>query len=241
MLGLFCGASGSPRWSTGLVVASVILAACNPSRSDENAQPEPVGPRADLLEHPSAQPSSISPQAAKWRGLFRTPDHLPNTPPYFCKAKGRAMQVNLPHGRTFYCGCEFTANMKFSADRCGYRPHQHSHRSERVEWEHVVPVVTMMAHRPCSTQELCTDEDGKKYTGIKCCEEIDTKFVKMETDLQNIFPVVGELNGARANHEFGEIPGEPRAFGKCDFETDRERKITEPPPSVRGDIARVYL
>ncbi len=222
-------------------MVSTLLTACTPSRSDEDTQPEPVGPLADLVDHPSANSSAISPQAAKWRGLFRTPDHLPNTPPYFCKAKGRALEVNLPHGKTFYCGCDFTARMEFSPQGCGYRPHQQSHRSERVEWEHIVPVVTMMAHRPCATQELCTDAEGKKYSGIKCCEEIDTKFRKMETDLQNIFPVVGELNGARANHEFGDVPGEPRQYGKCDFETDPVRKIVEPSPNLRGDIARVYL
>jgi len=222
-------------------VASAILAACTPSRSDEDARAEPVGPRADLVDHPSAQSSSVSPQTAKWRGLFRTPDHLPNTPAYFCKAKGQAMEVNLPHGKTLYCGCDFTARMQFDPESCGYQPHQQSHRSERVEWEHIVPVVTMMAHRPCATKKLCTDPDGKKYSGIKCCEEIDTKFRKMETDLQNIFPVVGELNGARANHGFGEIPGKRRLYGRCDFETDPERKIIEPALGIRGDIARAYL
>ena len=241
MLAFLRGASASPRGSVGKFVVAVTVVACTPSHPNEDAQAEPVGPRADLVDTPSPHPSSISPQAAKWRGLFRTPDHLPNTPPIFCKAKGRALEVNLPHGKTIYCGCDFTADMKFSPDRCGFKPNQKSHRSERVEWEHIVPVVTMMEHRPCATEKLCTDSDGKKYAGIKCCEEMDTKFRKMETDLQNIFPVVGELNGARANHDFGEVPGEERKYGRCDFETDPERKIVEPRPSVRGDIARVYL
>ena len=53
--------------------------------------------------------------------------------------------------------------------------------------------------------------------------------------------MVGELNGARANHEFGEVPEERRLYGQCDFETDPERKIIEPALGIRGDIARVYL
>ena len=241
MLGLSRSVFTSCRRSAvGLLVAG-LLTACTPSRPDEDAQGHALGPRADLVDHPSSQPSSIPPQTAKWRGLFNTPDHLPNTPPHFCKAKGRALEINLPHGETFYCGCDFTANMEFSRQRCGYQPHHQSHRSERVEWEHIVPVVTMMAHRRCASEKLCTDAEGKEYSGIKCCEEIDTKFRKMETDLQNLFPVVGELNGARANHDFGEVPGEQRAYGRCDFETDHERKVVEPPANVRGDIARVYL
>jgi deoxyribonuclease-1 len=36
-----------------------------------------------------------------------------------------------------------------------------------------------------------------------------------------------------------ELPGEKRAYGRCDVEI-RERKI-EPKPSIRGDIARTYM
>ncbi|MDA0427653.1 endonuclease I family protein, partial [Stutzerimonas frequens] len=52
---------------------------------------------------------------------------------------------------------------------------------------------------------------------------------------------VGELNGDRSNFRFGMIPGEPRAYGACDFEVDFKQRVAEPPESVRGDIARTYF
>ena len=63
----------------------------------------------------------------------------------------------------------------------------------------------------------------------------------MEADLQNLVPAVGELNADRSNYRFGDIPGEARVYGKCDFEVDRSRRVAEPPRSLRGDIARAYL
>lgn len=63
----------------------------------------------------------------------------------------------------------------------------------------------------------------------------------MEADLFNLVPAVGELNADRSNFEFGEIPGEVRAYGRCDFEVDRNHKVAEPAEDRRGDIARAYL
>jgi deoxyribonuclease-1 len=63
----------------------------------------------------------------------------------------------------------------------------------------------------------------------------------MEADLVNLVPAVGEVNGDRAHYPFGEVAGEPREYGECDFEVDREHQLAEPRPSVRGDIARAYL
>ena len=63
----------------------------------------------------------------------------------------------------------------------------------------------------------------------------------METDLHNLVPAVGELNGDRSNRPFGMVVGEPRAYGRCDFEVDFSIDVVEPRPKVRGNIARIYL
>lgn len=60
----------------------------------------------------------------------------------------------------------------------------------------------------------------------------------MESDLYNLVPAVGEINGLRSNYSFAMIPGEKREFGACDMEM-KDRKA-EPPPEVKGDIARTY-
>ncbi|MDO6469820.1 endonuclease [Neptunomonas phycophila] len=51
----------------------------------------------------------------------------------------------------------------------------------------------------------------------------------MVTDLHNLVPSVGELNGDRSNFRFGMIPNEPRAYGQCDFEVNFKNRRAEPP------------
>jgi deoxyribonuclease-1 len=63
----------------------------------------------------------------------------------------------------------------------------------------------------------------------------------MEADLQNLVPAIGEVNGDRAHFRFGEVVGEPREYGACDFEVDRSGRVAEPRAALRGDIARAYL
>jgi deoxyribonuclease-1 len=63
----------------------------------------------------------------------------------------------------------------------------------------------------------------------------------MEADLMNLSPEIGELNADRSNFHFGEVTGEAREYGACDFEIDRASDTVEAAPSIRGEIARAYL
>ena len=63
----------------------------------------------------------------------------------------------------------------------------------------------------------------------------------MEADLHNLVPAIGELNGDRSNFKMGLIIGEPRAYGRCDFEVDFKLRTVEPVKDIRGDIARIYF
>lgn len=76
-------------------------------------------------------------------------------------------------------------------------------------------------------------------TTFYCAKKVATKFRYMEADLYNLVPAVGEINGLRSNYSFAMIPGEKRAFGKCDMEI--EGRKAEPPPDKRGNIARTYF
>jgi deoxyribonuclease I len=60
----------------------------------------------------------------------------------------------------------------------------------------------------------------------------------MQSDMHNLLPSIGEVNGDRSNFVFGEIDGEEREYGECDFEV--VERIAEPKKSIRGDIARSY-
>jgi len=57
--------------------------------------------------------------------------------------------------------------------------------------------------------------------------------------MHNLVPAIGELNGLRSNYSFAMLPGEERRFGSCDMEIAGRK--AEPPPHVRGDIARTYF
>mgnify|MGYP001398098012 CR=1 FL=1 len=79
----------------------------------------------------------------------------------------------------------------------------------------------------------------KKFKGRKCTEKIHSAYRKMQADLYNLQPAIGEVNGLRSNYQIGEIDGEVREFGKCDIEI--KNKKVEPAPKIRGDIPRTYL
>jgi len=176
----------------------------------------------------------------------------------FSKAKKIARdEVYIGHQRTLYCDCKYVRNKKGSGGRisnlaCGYEPRKNEMRGKRLEWEHIMPASFFGQSRTCWTDgnPLCVNSKGKPYKGRRCCAKVDEDFERMEADLHNLAPSVGELNGDRSNLPYGLMTGEPRKYGRCDFEIDRDRDEVEPagvpdsgsgPLDVRGDVARVWL
>ena len=56
--------------------------------------------------------------------------------------------------------------------------------------------------------------DAKRYEGRKCAQT-NAEFSRMEGDLYNLWPVIGELNGLRSNYSMAQIAGKARTFGGC--------------------------
>lgn len=142
---------------------------------------------------------------------------------------------------TFYCGCSYSSGRKVDFRSCGYIPRKNKKRAERVEAEHVVPA-SLFGRTFSSWTEgnsACVSGKGVKYRGRKCAGKASDEYRYMESDLYNLHPAVGEVNGDRSDNEFGEIPGEDRHYGTCDVEI--KDGIIEPRPSIRGDIARTYF
>ena len=106
---------------------------------------------------------------------------------------------------------------------------KNKNRAGRIEWEHIMPAYHFGHQRQCWQQG-----------GRKACKK-DPIFRKMEADLHNLVPAIGEVNGDRSNFKFGMIEGEPRRYGACDMEIDFKAKRAEPPENKRGDIARIYF
>lgn len=139
---------------------------------------------------------------------------------------------------TLYCDCpvspaEDGKGLVVDEDACGYVPAR-DHVQRGVSWEHIMPASRFGNDRPCWSGTGCDRGRGRR-----CCQRSDACFNLMEGDMHNLAPALMELNEARSNRRFGEIPGEERRFGRCDFEVHAD--LAEPRPAVRGDVARSYL
>lgn len=96
---------------------------------------------------------------------------------------------------TLYCGCRMKTdrNGKLTPDdlkACGYKTRDDQERASRIEWEHVVPAYRL------GGQMNCWQEGGRDS-----CRE-DPTFSRMEGDMHNLFPVIGEVNKDRSNYSF---------------------------------------
>ena len=174
----------------------------------------------------------------------------PNPPSNFDTAKAIARdKIYVDHRTTLYCGCDYEPATSRSGgviepSACGYEVRMSETRGARLEWEHIMPASEFGHLRTCWRlgHPDCV-KDGKLFKGRRCCGKsgVDPEFRRMEADLHNLVPSVGELNGDRSNHPYGIIEGEPREYGACDFEVGGSPKVAEPSESVRGDVARVWL
>jgi len=155
-----------------------------------------------------------------------------------------------------YCGCTFLAEpghgMRVDLTACGYTPARDAARAQRIEWEHAVPA-SAFGHTFTEWREghpKCVDSHGKKFHGRKCARSASAEFARIEADLHNLFPVVGEVNGLRGDLPMGVLDTPGRAFstphnaqssftfGAC--QSAIERGVFLPRRQARGDLARAY-
>lgn len=154
-------------------------------------------------------------------------------PDDFSEAKRLAQRIYSDENQTFYCGCPLRwQGGKGIPDlkSCGYKVRKNGPRAQRIEWEHIVP-----AHH-FGKNLSCWQQGGRDN-----CQQKDPLFGRMEADLFNLKPAIGEVNGDRANFAFAELPAQQPQYGACDFKVDFAQKLAEPRPEVRGDIARIYF
>ena len=141
---------------------------------------------------------------------------------------------------TFYCGSQYTQG-KYVIHNSGYIPKRKSRRARRLEWDHVVPLDSF-GHKFSEWQDghpECLDTRGRPFKGRNCAEKVNRKFRRMQSDLYNLVPAIGEIRGLKSNRGFGMIPEENQEFGDCDIEIAFDK--VEPPSEIRGDIARIYF
>ncbi len=160
---------------------------------------------------------------------------------HFRQAKKFAHEIHKENPYTLYCHCHYQDH-KIDLNSCGYKIHKNAKRAFRLEWEHVVPAEAFGHSFPDWRGGAAScRKNGKSFQGRKCAEN-NTEFARIEADLYNIWPEVGELNGLRSNHSMGELGAENSKngdFGGCRARI-QDRKF-EPMPPAKGRVARVYL
>ncbi|UJR55894.1 deoxyribonuclease I [Dickeya zeae] len=150
----------------------------------------------------------------------------------FTQAKAAAVKIHQDAPGTFYCGCIINwQGKKGTPDlaSCGYQVRKDANRAHRIEWEHVVPAWQFGNQRQCW-------QDG----GRKNCTKDDV-YRQMETDLHNLQPSIGEVNGDRGNFMYSQWHGGERQYGQCEMKIDFKNQLAEPPERARGAIARTYF
>lgn len=171
-----------------------------------------------------------------------SPVFFNSSPQNFSEAKKIASEIHRDHQETFYCGCKFDKHKKIDLGSCGYRIQENEMRAKRLEWEHIVPISHLASHLPCWKKRLCCKKNGECFKGRRCCQEIDANFARLEADLHNLVPEIGELNAKRSNYRFGHLPMSISGqFGSCEIKIDPISRRVEPRKEVRGMIARTYL
>ena len=153
-------------------------------------------------------------------------------PNSFSSAKKLAAKVYADQPSSFYCGCKIErSGKKLIPDlaSCGYQIRKQPRRAQRIEWEHVMPAYHFGHQRQCWQQG-----------GRKNCKK-DPQFRRMEADLHNLVPAIGEVNGDRSNFRFGMLDQPAGVYGACPIKIDFKQRVAEPPESSRGAIARTYF
>jgi deoxyribonuclease-1 len=160
------------------------------------------------------------------------------------------LHEEIDYQYTLYCGCPYSRTTrsggKVDREECGVQTRINETRSQRIEWEHVVPASWFGQTRACwQLKEISYPEECEDKSGRECCVSVNNDFAVAHNDPNNLFPSVGEVNADRSNHPYGEVPGEPRKYGLCDaelIELPDGVKLFEPADGkVRGTVARAML
>lgn len=169
--------------------------------------------------------------------IFLAPMAAQAQPASFEKAKTLARE-QVYHDRNvagdLYCGCTWRwvgrSGGRTNLAECGYQIRAQQTRAERTEWEHIVPASNF------GRQRQCWQNGGRSN-----CTSNDPVFGRMEADLHNLTPVVGEVNADRSNFNLGMVASSDTNYGRCPFKVSFKDRVAEPPNWAKGFVARVHF
>lgn len=240
------------RARSAVVLVACLVYACGggtfrePSPPPSTAGHHDVAGRDDAPPPPPTSDDGGAPAAGRGNLRIRS----------FDEAKKALLQiyVSAPTRTDLYCGCPFVPGpgrgLRVDLAACGYTPARDPARAARIEWEHAVPasVFGRTFREWREGDDRCVDGRGRPYHGRRCARRVP-EFSRIEADLHNLFPVVGEVNGLRSDLPMGVLDPPERAaahderrdtfrFGAC--RTAIESGALSPRDEIRGDLARAY-
>ena len=124
-------------------------------------------------------------------------------PENFREAKKAMVKIfkHLDKPTTRYCGCSidfpFRGGYQPDLRSCGYVIQKDEKRAERIEAEHIMPAWEFGHNLSCWA-------DAERGEGRHECEENSELFNRMESDLHNLYPAIGEVNKERSNYKYTE-------------------------------------
>ena len=174
----------------------------------------------------------------------------------FSSAKKKLLKkVYYDHQITFYCQNPYSIqNIKgkekalIIRDITKYTPRNEKTkkgkvniRAKRIEWEHVIPAENFGRQFSCWREgnEKCIKKNGKSFKGRRCCKKVSPIFKKMEADMMNLVPAIGEVNADRSNFRFMDTRENLKGqYGECSFKVDFKNRKAYPANHTKGFIAR---
>ena len=164
-------------------------------------------------------------------------------------------KVYYDHQITFYCQNPYhIENIKgkekalIIKDNSKYTPRNSktkkgkvNFRAKRIEWEHIIPAENFGRQLSCWKEGnyKCVNKKGKSFKGRKCCKKVSPIFKKMEADMMNLVPAIGEINADRSNFRYMDTRDSLKGqYGACAFKVDFKNRKVYPSNYTKGFIAR---
>ena len=159
----------------------------------------------------------------------------------FAQAKRHLRNIYDGHSVTIYSQCAYDEDKAIDYAACTYQPRRPDKRGGKVEWEHVVPAAafgrSFTAWR--DGDPACVDTHGRPFRGRHCAAKVSTTYRRIEADLHNLFPEIGEINAMRANLPIGPVADKSATLAGLTAKIGGG--AFEPPARVKGDVARAHL
>lgn len=160
----------------------------------------------------------------------------------FSQAKRRLIDIYDDHRLTLYSACAYRDDKTVDYARCRYLPQRPEGRGRRIEWEHVVPAEafgnSFVEWREGHPE--CVDSRNRAFHGRHCAAKMNTLYRKVEADLHNLFPEIGEINALRSNLPMGVVTM-PKPFILQSLTARLGGGVFEPPINAKGPVARAHL